>query len=95
MGPVVGRARRSCSLNDSAGNDGGAAGQTAFVSGGPTALAGALMGAARAAGVEVRTGAEVASVLTRDGRVDGVRLASGERAGRPGGRRARSTRRRC
>jgi phytoene dehydrogenase-like protein len=65
-------------LNDSAGNDGGAAGQTAYVSGGPTALAGALTGAARAAGVDVRTGAEVVSVITRDGHVDGVQLASGE-----------------
>jgi phytoene dehydrogenase-like protein len=65
-------------LADSAGNDGGAAGQTAFVRGGPSAFAGALTGAARVAGAEVRTGAEVVSVLTRDGRVEGVELSSGE-----------------
>ena len=70
-------------LNDAAGNDGGAAGQTAFVSGGPPVLAGALMGAARAAGVELRTEAEVVSVITRDGRVAGVRLASGEELAAP------------
>jgi phytoene dehydrogenase-like protein len=65
-------------LNDSAGNDGGAAGQTAYPSGGPTALAGALTGAARAMGVDMRTGAEIASVITRDGDVGGVVLRSGE-----------------
>jgi phytoene dehydrogenase-like protein len=63
---------------DSAGNDGGAAGQTAFARGGPGALAQALVRAARAAGADVRTGAEVARVITRDGRVEGVELASGE-----------------
>ncbi len=63
---------------DSAGNDGGAAGQTAFARGGPGALAQALVRAARAAGADVRTGAEVARVLTREGRVEGVELASGE-----------------
>ena len=70
-------------LADSAGNDGGAAGQSAFVRGGPAALAGALHGAARAAGVDVRTGAEVVHLLTRDGRVEGVELASGEQIGAP------------
>jgi phytoene dehydrogenase-like protein len=68
-------------LADSAGNDGGAAGQTAFVRGGASALAGALHGAARTAGVDVRTGAEVARVLARDGRVEGVELTSGEQIG--------------
>ncbi len=63
---------------DSAGNDGGGAGQTAFVRGGPDALAQTLVRAARAAGAEVRTGADVARVLTREGRVEGVELASGE-----------------
>jgi len=63
---------------DSAGNDGGAAGQTAFARGGPEALAQALVRAARAAGADVRTGAEVARVITREGRVEGVELASGE-----------------
>jgi phytoene dehydrogenase-like protein len=70
-------------LSDSAGNDGGAAGQTAFARGGPAALALALSRAARAAGADVRTGAEVAQVLARDGRIEGVELASGEQITAP------------
>lgn len=70
-------------LADSAGNDGGAAGQTAFVRGGPAALAGALHGAARTAGVDVRTGADVTRVLTGGGRVEGVELSSGEQIRAP------------
>jgi phytoene dehydrogenase-like protein len=62
---------------DSAGNDGGAPGQTAFVRGGPEALALALQRAARAAGAEVRTEAEVTSLIARDGRIEGVQLADG------------------
>ena len=65
-------------LADSAGNDGGAAGQTVFARGGPGAVARALGGAARAAGVEIRTSAEVAAVTSRDGRATGVVLADGE-----------------
>lgn len=65
-------------LADSAGNDGGAAGQTTFAKGGPAALARALEAAAAAAGAEVRTGAEVSTLLVRGGRVAGVALASGE-----------------
>jgi len=65
-------------LNDSAGNDGGAAGQTVYARGGPGALAGALADAAKRFGAEVRTGAEVVQVSTRDGRATGVVLASGE-----------------
>jgi phytoene dehydrogenase-like protein len=65
-------------LNDSAGNDGGAAGQTVFATGGPGALAGALAAAARSFGAEIRTGAEVISVVTREHRAVGVALASGE-----------------
>jgi phytoene dehydrogenase-like protein len=65
-------------LNDSAGNDGGAAGQTVFAAGGPGALAGALAAAARSFGAEIRTGAEVTSVVTREHRAVGVALASGE-----------------
>lgn len=64
-------------LADSAGNDGGAAGQTVFARGGPGALAAALEAAARTAGVEVRTGASVASIASRDGRATGVVLADG------------------
>lgn len=65
-------------LADAAGNDGGAAGQTVFARGGPGALADALASAARAFGAEIRTGAEGAAVTTRDGRVRGVALTSGE-----------------
>ena len=65
-------------LNDSAGNDGGAAGQTVFARGGPGALAEALASAARAFAAEIRTGAEVARVTTRDGRAVGVVLGGGE-----------------
>jgi len=65
-------------LADSAGNDGGAAGQTVLARGGPGALGAALAAAAKAAGVEVRTGAEVASIAGRDGRATGVVLADGE-----------------
>ena len=65
-------------LADSAGNDGGAAGQTVFARGGPGALAAALAEAATAAGVEIRTGAEVTRITSRDGRATGVVLAGGE-----------------
>ena len=65
-------------LADSAGNDGGAAGQTVFARGGPGALSAALAAAVRAQGGEIRTGTQVAQVTTRDGRATGVVLASGE-----------------
>ncbi len=65
-------------LNDSAGNDGGAAGQATIARGGPGALAGALAEAAKALGAEIRTGAEVARILTKDSRAIGVALVSGE-----------------
>jgi phytoene dehydrogenase-like protein len=65
-------------LADSAGNDGGAAGHTVFVRGGPGALSAALGEAAQAAGVEIRTDAEVTAITSRDGRVTGVVLADGE-----------------
>jgi phytoene dehydrogenase-like protein len=65
-------------LMDSAGTDGGAAGEAVYARGGPGALSDALAAAARGAGAEIRTDAEVASVTTRDGRVTGVVLASGE-----------------
>src|SRR5207342_58203 len=48
-------------LADSAGNDGGAAGQTVFARGGPGALSAALVGSIVAAGGEVWTGAVLAS----------------------------------
>ncbi|MDQ3128788.1 MAG: NAD(P)/FAD-dependent oxidoreductase [Chloroflexota bacterium] len=68
-------------LGDSAGNDGGAAGQTVFAIGGPGALSEALASAARSAGAEIRTSAEVAAITSRDNRVTGVALASGEEIG--------------
>jgi phytoene dehydrogenase-like protein len=64
-------------LGDSAGNDGGAAGQSTFARGGPAALAGALSSAAASFGAEIRTGAEVVQVLTKDHRATGVALADG------------------
>ncbi len=70
-------------LNDSAANDGGAAGQTVFVRGGNAALARALRAAAEQAGADVRTGAEVVRVLTEGDRVTGVELASGEQIATP------------
>ena len=65
-------------LGDSAGNDGGAAGQTVYAIGGPGALSEALASAARAAGAEIRCGSPVSAIATRDGAVTGVVLASGE-----------------
>ncbi len=49
-----------------------------FVSGGPGALAEALARAAREAGAEIRTGAEIAHVVVADGTATGVVLADGE-----------------
>ena len=65
-------------LGDGAGNDGGAAGETVFARGGPGALAEALAGAAREAGVTIRTSASVARITSVDGRVNGVVLEDGE-----------------
>ena len=55
-------------------------GETAwgFPRGGMGAVSGALARAARMFGGQLRTGAEVARIRTRDGRVTGVTLASGE-----------------
>ena len=66
-------------LNDIAEGDGGAAGETALVRGGPQALGDALAAAARAAGAEVRTGTAVEQLIVEDGRITGVTLAGGER----------------
>jgi phytoene dehydrogenase-like protein len=68
-------------LADSAGNDGGLAGETVYARGGPGALADALVAAARRHGVEIRTSAEVAAVREAGGRAIGVALASGEELG--------------
>jgi phytoene dehydrogenase-like protein len=64
-------------LNDSAGNDGGAAGTAVFVRGGTERLAAALSDAAREAGAEIRTDAEVVAIRSRNGRIAGVTLADG------------------
>jgi phytoene dehydrogenase-like protein len=64
-------------LSDSAGNDGGAAGQTAFAQGGPRALVDALARAARGFGAELKGEAEVAAVISNGDRVTGVALTSG------------------
>jgi phytoene dehydrogenase-like protein len=48
------------------------------IAGGPPALVAALLAAARAAGAEIRTGAEVARIRLDAGKVAGVTLASGE-----------------
>jgi phytoene dehydrogenase-like protein len=66
-------------LADSGGNDGGAAGQAVFARGGPGAVARALEGACRSAGVEIRTSAEVAAIGSPDGRATGVTLDGGEK----------------
>ena len=64
-------------LNDSAGNDGGAAGTTVFARGGTQALAAALSAAATRAGAEIRTSTDVAAIRSKDRRVLGVTLADG------------------
>jgi phytoene dehydrogenase-like protein len=70
-------------LGDSAGNDGGAAGQTVFAIGGPGAVSEALAAAARAAGAEIRCGTRVTAITSRDNRVTGVALESGEEIAAP------------
>jgi phytoene dehydrogenase-like protein len=65
-------------LMDGAGNDGGAPGETVFARGGPGALASALAAAARDAGAEIRTRAQVTAITSRDGAATGVVLANGE-----------------
>jgi phytoene dehydrogenase-like protein len=64
-------------LADSAGNDGGAPGQSTIARGGPGALAEALAGAARGFGAEIRTGSEVVQVSVERHRATGVVLADG------------------
>lgn len=58
--------------------DDGAAGEATQAIGGPGALAEALAAAARAAGAEIRLGAEVRALRMDDGEVRGVVLADGE-----------------
>jgi phytoene dehydrogenase-like protein len=65
-------------LDDAAGSDGGATGETVYARGGPGAVADALASAARASGAAIRIGAEVVAVASREDRVTGVTLASGD-----------------
>jgi phytoene dehydrogenase-like protein len=65
-------------LTESAGNDGGLAGQTVFARGGPGALSAALVSAARRHGVEVRTGAAVAQIRRNGESATGVTLGDGD-----------------
>ena len=54
------------------------AGSSAIPKGGMGALTAAMAAAAKSAGAEIRTGAEVAEILVKNGAVTGVRLANGE-----------------
>jgi phytoene dehydrogenase-like protein len=56
----------------------GQSGAWGFARGGMGGVTTALAAAARSFGAEIRTGAEVARIRTKDGRVSGVTLASGE-----------------
>ena len=64
-------------LADSAGNEGGAPGQSTIARGGPGAVAEALANAATGFGAEIRTEAEVAEVMVERQRATGVALADG------------------
>jgi phytoene dehydrogenase-like protein len=68
-------------LADSAGNNGGLAGETVYARGGPGALAVALASAGRSHGAEIRTAADVVAIRESGGRATGVALASGEEIG--------------
>ncbi len=61
-----------------AASDSNAAGPATFVRGGMGALTQALAAAARGFSAEIRTGATVARVATKDGRASGVVLSTGE-----------------
>ena len=60
------------------GETNGKRGVWSYVRGGMGGLTQALASAARALGVEIKTEAEVARILTRDGRVTGVALTNGD-----------------
>jgi phytoene dehydrogenase-like protein len=81
MGPMSAGTTATLLADSDAG--GGAAGRTVYARGGPGALTEALAAAVRGFGADVRTGADVASILSRDGRVEGVALASGEEIATP------------
>jgi phytoene dehydrogenase-like protein len=59
------------------GETNGVRGVWGYVRGGMGGISNAIAGAARAAGAEIRTNAEVVRILVRNGRVEGVVLADG------------------
>jgi phytoene dehydrogenase-like protein len=59
------------------GETNGVRGVWGYVRGGMGGISNAIAGAARAAGAEIRTSAEVARVMVRDGQVEGVVLVDG------------------
>jgi phytoene dehydrogenase-like protein len=65
-------------LLQAAASGGNGAGSAVYVKGGLGALVESLAAAARRFGAEVRTGAEVERITTKDGRITGVVLAGGE-----------------
>ncbi len=65
-------------LHHHIGETDGASGAWGFPRGGMGGVSGALARAARMFGAQIRTDAEVAQIRTKDGRVAGVTLASGE-----------------
>jgi phytoene dehydrogenase-like protein len=68
----------SANLLLQAAGDGHSGGTVPFGKGGPGALTKALGAAAGSRGAEIRTGAEVAKIVVRDGKAQGVILSSGE-----------------
>jgi len=70
-------------LTDAASSNGGLAGQTVFVRGGPAALSAALAEAVREKGGEIRTAARVTRVTRAGDRTSGVVLDSGEEIAAP------------
>ena len=65
-------------LHHHVGEADGQSGAWGFPRGGMGGVSGAIAAAARSFGADIRTGAEVARIRTRAGRVRGVTLASGE-----------------
>src|SRR5579859_2733408 len=65
-------------LHHHIGDTAGQTGAWGFPRGGMGGVTTALAAAARSFGAEIRTGAEVARIRTKDGRVAGMTLASGE-----------------
>ena len=65
-------------LHHCMGGVGGKRGLWGFVRGGMGGVTQAMAASARSVGVEIRTGARVAQILAKDGRAQGVALASGE-----------------